>query len=221
VALAAAAISRLAHPNTVNPGPVILVAAIAMVVNIGLAGMLSRAGRELGVRSALLHLMADAVAAAGVLVSGVIILTTGWQAADPAMSLLIAVLIAAGALRLLREARQILGEATPWGIDAERVRNAILTVGGVEGVHDLHIWSLDRSHRALSAHITVADRPLGEITALLHAVETRLCSEYGIEHATLQPECPACVVDPTLFCDLDERHVLVHDRATGVGSTLG
>ena len=210
-ALAAAAIDRFAHPAPVEGGPVVAMAAVAIVVNVVLALLLGEAGGELSVRSALLHVLSDAVAATGVLVSGVIILTTGWLGADPAVSLLIACLIAAGAVRLLHEASHILGEGTPRDVDPGAVTATIVAVRGVEGVHDLHIWSLDRRHRALSAHILVEDRPLAEITALLRAVEERLCSEHAIEHATLQPECPSCAADASLYCNLDERHVLAHE----------
>jgi cobalt-zinc-cadmium efflux system protein len=145
-----------------------------------------------------------------VLVSGLLVLAAGWRIADPIASLCIAALIAAGAVTLLREAAHILSEATPRDLDAEAVRELIAATPGIEDVHDLHIWSLDRRHRALSAHVTVPDVPLSAVTATLRAVETRLCERFGIEHATLQPECPGCAADVDPFCDVDTRHDRVH-----------
>jgi cobalt-zinc-cadmium efflux system protein len=145
-------------------------------------------------------------------VSGVLVLTLGWRVADPAVSLAIAALIAVGALGLLREAVHILSEGTPRDLDAETVRRAIADMPGVEDVHDLHIWSIDRRHRALSAHVTVANRPLAEVTASLRAVEAELCERFAIEHATLQPECPSCIVDVEPYCDIETLHAQRHER---------
>jgi cobalt-zinc-cadmium efflux system protein len=89
-------------------------------------------------------------------------------------------------------------------------------LAGVDGVHDLHIWSLDREHRALSAHVTVADRPLAEVTAMIRSVEVLLCEEFGIEHATVQAECPSCTDAAPVYCDLEEHHALVHHPAGAV-----
>ena len=96
------------------------------------------------------------------------------------------------------------------------VEGSVGTIG-ITDVHDLHIWSLSRNHRALSAHVTIGDRPLGEVTALLRRLEMMLCTDFNIEHATLQPECPSCQDGAPLYCDLSERHDLVH--ATGEAAT--
>jgi cobalt-zinc-cadmium efflux system protein len=208
--VAAEAVSRLHHPPGVAGAPVAAVAGFALLVNGGVGLLLHRAGSELSVRSAALHVLADAVGSAGVLVSGLLILTAGWALADPVVSLGISVLVAAGAVALLREALHILSEATPRDLDTEAVRALIAATPGVEDVHDLHIWSLDRRHRALSAHVAVLNRPLVEVTATLRAVETALCERFSIEHATLQPECPSCVVDVDPWCDMETRHARAH-----------
>ncbi len=208
--VAAEAVGRLARPPAVSGVPVVAVAAFALAVNATVGLRLHAAGHELSVRSAALHVLSDAVGSAGVLLSGLLILAAGWRLADPVVSLVIAGLIAAGAVALLAEALHILSEATPRDLDTEAVRELISATPGIEDVHDLHIWSLDRRHRALSAHVTVPDVALSAVTATLREVETRLCERFGIEHATLQPECPSCTAEVDPFCDVETRHQRVH-----------
>jgi cobalt-zinc-cadmium efflux system protein len=129
------------------------------------------------------------------------------------VSLLIAALVFIGALGLLREALHILNEGTPRDLDPEVVRSRIAELPGIEGVHDLHIWSLDREHRALSAHVIVGDRALVEVTAMIRSVELVLCDEFGIDHSTVQPECPTCSVEAPLYCNIEGHHELVHQAA--------
>ena len=93
------------------------------------------------------------------------------------------------------------------------MRARIAGLAGVDGVHDLHIWSLDREHRALSAHLIVGDRPLAEVTTLVRSVELILCDEFGIDHATVQAECPSCTTEAPLYCNIEGHHELVHEAA--------
>ena len=212
-AIAFGAVTRLQHPISVTAAPVIVVGSIALVANSAIAVLLKGAGGGLGVRSAALHVIADALTDAAVVVGALTLLVFGWTRADAVVSLLIAGLVVVGALTLLREALLILNEATPRDVDVDLLRARIVAVPGIEGVHDLHIWSLDREHRSLSAHVTVADRPLGEVTAMMKSVELLLCDDFGIDHATLQPECPSCTDEAPLFCNVDEHHELVHQGA--------
>jgi cobalt-zinc-cadmium efflux system protein len=207
--LAVAAVGRLEHPTAVSGLPVLAVGAVALLVNGALGAYLLGAGDELSIRSAALHVAGDALASAGVVVAGALLLLTGWRAADPAISLGIAALVAVAAASVLREAVHILSEGTPRDLRSDDVRRIILDAPGVEGVHDLHIWSLDRHHRMLSAHVCVADLRLSEVTAILRSLERSLCARFAIEHATLQPECPACAV-PANVCDLEDRHARMH-----------
>jgi cobalt-zinc-cadmium efflux system protein len=209
-AIAAGAISRLQHPVTVAAVPVIVVGALALAGNGLLAVLLGGAGGGLGVRSAAVHVLADALTDAAVVVGALALLIFGWTRADAVVSLLIAGLVLVAAARLLHEALHILNEGTPRDLDAGVVSRRIGALAGIEGVHDLHIWSLDREHRALSAHIIVGDRSLAEVTAMLRDVELLLCEEFGIEHATLQPECPSCSADAPLYCNIAGHHELAH-----------
>ncbi len=208
--IAAGAATRLEHPATVAPVPVLVIGSLALLGNVGIARLLRHAGGGLGVQSAALHVIADVLTDAAVVVGALALLVLGWTRADAVVSLFIAVLVFLGALGLSREALHILNEGTPRDLDPETVRTRIAALPGIEGVHDLHIWSLDREHRALSTHIIVGDRSLAEVTAMIRSVELVLCDEFGIEHSTVQPECPSCSVQAPLYCNIEGHHELVH-----------
>ena len=208
--IAASAVGRLQHPATVAPVPVLVIGLFAMAANVAIALVLRDAGGGLGVQSAALHVIADALTDAAVVVGALTLVLFGWTRADAVVSLLIAGMVVVAALGLLREALHILNEGTPRDVDAEKVRARIAGLPGVDGVHDLHIWSLDREHRALSAHLIVGDRPLAEVTAMIRSVEVLLCNEFGIDHATVQPECPSCSTEAPLYCNIEGHHELVH-----------
>lgn len=217
VAIAAGAVVRLQHPATVRAIPVVAIAAVALVTNAGLALLLFEGGGGLGVRTAALHVAADACADAAVVVGAIAVLALGWQQADAVASLVIAVLVLLGAVGVLRESTQILVEATPPDIDADRVHHHIASFPGVVDVHDLHIWSLDREHRALSVHVTVRDCPLAEVTRMIRSLETSLCTGFDIGHATVQPECPSCLDAAPLYCDPAARHERIHQPEANGG----
>jgi cobalt-zinc-cadmium efflux system protein len=120
------------------------------------------------------------------LLSGVIIWATGWFAVDPALSLLIALLIAYSSLKLVREAFHGLMEGVPLHLSLEEIGASMATVEGVTSVHDLHVWSLTAERIALSAHVVV--EPLDGWPATLERLRSLLAQRYGIEHLTLQPE---------------------------------
>ncbi len=208
--IAAGAVARLQHPAAVTAIPVLVIGLAALAGNVAIARLLRVAGGGLGVQSAALHVAADALTDAAVVFGALTLLLFGWTRADAVVSLLIAALIVLAALGLLREALHILTEGTPRDLDTEQVRARIAGIDGVEGVHDLHIWSLDREHRALSAHLIVGDRPLAEVTTLVRSVEVLLCNEFGIDHATVQPECPSCTSEAPLYCNIEGHHELVH-----------
>jgi cobalt-zinc-cadmium efflux system protein len=181
------AAQRLANPPEVEGGWVILVAAIGILVN-GLTGwMLLRVGREsLNVRAAALHLGGDALASVGVVLSGVIIVTTGWLEVDPLISIVIGVLILVGTWSTLRDSVEVLLEQAPRGLDVEELGRRMAALPGVVEVHDLHIWTITSGFPALSAHVLVQRDD--DCHARRHELEELLAHEYGIEHTTLQVE---------------------------------
>ena len=149
VAIMYEAITRLINPEPVRGGIVVLVALAAVIVNLGAALVLYERRFDLNMRSALLHMSADAAASLGVAAAGlVILLTGGFEWLDPAVSIGIAAMIAIEAWRLVRAAVDVLLEATPDDIDLPALRATILSVDNVVDVHDLHVWSLSSGIRA-------------------------------------------------------------------------
>jgi cobalt-zinc-cadmium efflux system protein len=176
---------RISDPPAVKGGWVAVVGAVGLAVNLTAAGVLRRAGTgSLNVRAAFLHVLADLWGSAGVIVAGIVVLTTGWELADPLVAILIGLLILASAWRLLKESVTILLEATPAEIEADEVGTAIASVPGVVEVHDLHVWTITTGFPALSAHVLV--EPGADCHALRRRIERVLRDRFELDHTTLQ-----------------------------------
>jgi cobalt-zinc-cadmium efflux system protein len=188
-AIVVEAIRRFQDPRPVAGAAVMGVAFVGLIVNLGVAVLLSRGERSLNVRAALLHVFGDLLASIAALLAGAVITFTGWTPIDPILSLVICALILYSTLRLLREALHVLMEGVPAGIDLERVGRRMAQAPGVVSVHDLHIWTVASGMPALSAHIVLRD--IRDWHAVLEGLRTLLRNEYAIEHVTLQPEVPA------------------------------
>lgn len=184
--IAVSAIQRLQTPQPVIGEAVSLAAAVGLLINIGVAWLLSRGERNLNTRAALLHVLGDLLGSVAALLSGLVIAFTGWTPIDPLLSLGISALIVVSSLRLLREALHGLMEGTPFNLAPEEVGQALATVPGVASVHDLHIWSVTSEQIMLTAHLVVRD--LREWETVLEVCHTLLTERFGIQHATLQPE---------------------------------
>jgi cobalt-zinc-cadmium efflux system protein len=199
------AYQRLLAPLEIRSGIMVGVGLIALLVNAGTA-LLLRPGSEhdLNLRSAFLHLMGDTLSSLGTVVAGVIIFFTGWIWLDPAVSILIGLLILLSAWVILREAIDILLEATPRDINTVDVVRDMKDVPGVLGVHDLHIWSLSRGLRTMSAHIVTEDIPISAAAEIQLRIHEVLAQGYNISHATLQLECISCSPEQ-LFCEIGEK----------------
>ena len=185
---------RLLQPEPVEPGVMMAVAAAGVVMNAGIAAMLWRAGRDLNLRSALLHELGDTVSTAAVIAGGFVIAQTGRTWIDPALSFGIGALILWSSLGILRETLNILLEGAPRGMDLERIAETIAAVEGVLQVHDLHVWSLGSEWHALSCHIQVADLPLSAGERILRQVNAAVCARFRIQHTTIQLEHEECEV---------------------------
>ncbi len=193
---------RFVAPPEVQADILIGVGAVAVVVNL-VTALLVRRGSEhdLNLKSAFLHLMGDVLSTVGAVIAGIIIRFTGWNWLDALVSVLIGFLILWNAWGILRESVQILMESTPTDIDMDTLRRDVLAVEGVRGVHDLHVWSITRSLRTLSAHLIIADVPVSIGAKVQAAVGEMLAHHYGITHATLQLECMDCA-PVGLYCDI-------------------
>jgi cobalt-zinc-cadmium efflux system protein len=194
LAIGIEAARRLANPEPVQGGLVIGAALLAIAVNAFIALRLHGEHENLNVRAALLHVVGDLAASVGVVLAGAIILLTGWLYADPLVSIGIAALIAWSAIRIVVDTTNILLEGMPKGLQLATVHEAIASVQGVEGVHDLHVWSISPQQVALSAHIVVTEeQSAAEGEHLVREIEERVCERFEIAHTTIQIEaCHPC-----------------------------
>ena len=193
IAIAYEAIRRLAYPEPVQGGIVIITALVAIAINLFVAFGLRGEARSLNVRAALMHVIGDLGASVGVVVAGIVILLTGWLYIDPLLSLGIAVLIAFGAWRIVRETVNLLMEGTPAEIDLAAVTKEITGTDMVTSMHDLHVWALSSEEVALSCHVVVGDHPLADAEHIVRNLESRLCAKFAIGHTTIQVEsCHPC-----------------------------
>jgi len=181
------AIRRLREPPAVQGMGLLLIASGGLVINLAGAYILHRGhAHSLNVRAAFYHVMGDAFGSLGAIFAGILILAFNWTIADPILAIGIAVLIAASAIGLVREAVDVLLEAAPPHIDTDELRAALLGMPGVISIHDLHIWTLTTGLYALSCHVVVdcenfACVKLEEIRTLLH-------DKYSVPHMTVQLE---------------------------------
>jgi cobalt-zinc-cadmium efflux system protein len=173
-----------------------IVAGIGFVINLGTALLFMRDQHsDLNARGAYLHMMADAGVSIGVVISGAIIMVSGWSILDPLVSVVIVAVIMVGTWGLLKDSVNLALDAAPRGVDVSAVRAAFLRLPGVTAVHDLHIWGLSTTETALTAHL-VHDREDGAV--LLSEAQGLARSRFGIGHTTLQlesgalPDCPDC-----------------------------
>jgi cobalt-zinc-cadmium efflux system protein len=184
--LAYSAIERLKAPQAVMGEAVSATALVGLAINLLVAWLLSRGGKNVNIRAALLHVVGDLLGSAAALIAGIVILTTGWTPIDPLLSLLVGALLVFSSLRLLREALHGLMEGVPLHLSLPEIGLAMAAVDGVVSVHDLHVWSLSGERVALSAHVVVSD--LDAWADLLPRLRSQLEDRFRIEHVTLQPE---------------------------------
>ncbi|MDN0198659.1 cation diffusion facilitator family transporter [Streptomyces sp. S.PNR 29] len=185
------AIQRFITPAGTEGGLTVVFGAIGLVANMVSLTLLVRGQREsLNVRGAFLEVAADALGSLAVIVSALIILATGWQAADPIASLVIGLMIVPRTWKLLRETLDVLLEAAPKGVDMAEVRAHILDLDGVEDVHDLHAWTITSGMPVLSAHVVVRSDVLNAIghEKMLHELQGCLGDHFDVEHCTFQLE---------------------------------
>ncbi|OBF59309.1 cation transporter [Mycobacterium sp. 852002-50816_SCH5313054-b] len=180
------AIQRLRETPSIPGVPMIVVALAGLLANLVVALLLrSHSTQSLAVKGAYMEVVADSVGSLGVLIAGVVTVTTRWPYADVVVAVLVALWVLPRAIALARDALRILSEASPTHIDVEELRGALGAVDGVTEVHDLHVWTLSPGKDMCTAHLT-SD---GDSARVLRDARAVL-SERGLEHATVQIECP-------------------------------
>ncbi|UQS22998.1 cation diffusion facilitator family transporter [Amycolatopsis thermalba] len=181
------AVERLANPPEVPGLPVLLVAVGGLAANVVAFALLRDGSKEsLNLRGAYLEVLADMIGSIGVLVSGVITLTTGWRYADALIGVAIGLFVLPRTFTLARRALRILFQHAPADVDVERISADLTALAGVCDVHDLHVWTLTSGMEVASAHLTLEHE--AEPAEVLAAAQTLLKDDYSIEHATLQCE---------------------------------
>ena len=197
------AVERISQPLPVASAIVIWVAAGGILVN-GATALLFASGseRDLNLKSAFLHMAADTLVTASVVVAGIAIALTGWFWLDPAVSLVVSVVIVLGTWGLVKSAIGLALDAVPEGVDAAAVRAHLLATPGVTGLHDLHIWGMSTTETALTCHLVMPGGHPGD--AMLNGIAHQLHHRFGIHHATIQIE----LADTDDECALTPEHVV-------------
>ena len=189
---------RLGHPQVVNETVMLVVAGLGLVLNGGIMLALRRASRgDLNIRGAFVHMLGDALGSLAIMAGAVAIRYTGWVQVDPALSILIALLVVWTAVDIIRESLNILLEGLPRGIRLVDVASAMKSAEGVLDVHDLHIWSLGSSAHALSCHVLIEDVPPSASDVILRRLNGVLNEKFHIAHTTVQFEHVSCAISET------------------------
>ena len=190
--------ARLRRPEPVHEWLMVAVAALAVGLNGGIMLALRSASRhDINVRSAFVHFLGDAVGSLAIIAGALVIRYTGWQRVDPALSIVIAILIVWTAWDVIRESLNILLEGLPRGIHLPDVTAGMRAVEGVLDVHDLHIWSLGSSTHALSCHVLIEDVPPSCSDVILRKLNAVLADRFHIFHTTVQFEHVSCAISET------------------------
>ena len=186
VVLVVEAVQRLLDPRPVMAEAVMGIAAVGLVLNAGVAFILSRGHHTLNLRGALVHVIGDLLSSVAALIAGAVVYATGWLLIDPILSIVIAALILMTTLGLLRDTLHVLMEGVPSAVELSDIGTALAQLRGVTEVHDLHVWSIGSDRAALSAHLQIEQ--LDAWPAILHSAQIILRQRFSVDHVTLQPE---------------------------------
>jgi cobalt-zinc-cadmium efflux system protein len=186
------AIRRFMEPGPVLGGPMLAVACVGLAVNIIGFFVLHGGDREsLNMRGAIVHVLGDMLGSVAAIVAAIVIIFTGWTPIDPILSVLVALLILSTAWALMKDAARVLLEGVPAHLDRDKIaRDLETSVEGVREVHHMHVWSIDGSSNMATLHACLKDG--ADPYAVVSRIKSRLASEHGIAHATVEPEFGAC-----------------------------
>jgi cobalt-zinc-cadmium efflux system protein len=205
---------RFQTPESVQPLAMFLAATVGIIINLYIGfGLRKDGGDNLNTRAAALHVFGDVGASFAVILAGLGILLTHWYPLDPLLSVAIAVLIALGAWRVLRETTEYLLESVPRGIDLNQLAQDMAIVPGLIAIHDLHVWGIASGMYALSCHAQIADLPPSESAPILTALENLLRDRYSIGHTAIQfeshshdetfPQTGCCCASNSIYCQFN------------------
>ena len=193
------------HPQPVEGSLMIWVALIAVFLNTVIAFWLrGEIAHSVNMRSAFIHMIGDALSAAGVVIAGVIIHFTHWRYADPLISVVIGLFITYSSWGIVKETLNVLLEGAPSGLDTAGMALAMRNVPGVMDVHDLHVWTIGDGVNALSCHIKLREDELKDGRKVVESVKHMLEHNYSVHHSTIETECGDCASN-TLYCNIEPQ----------------
>ncbi|MDA0979154.1 MAG: cation diffusion facilitator family transporter [Proteobacteria bacterium] len=182
-------LEKLLNPTPVSEVAIMVVAGIGIVVNAGTAMLFMRDSKtDLNMRGAYLHLAYDALISVGVVISGALMLMTGWLWVDGLAGLLIVIVIVLGTWSLLKDSVDLILDAVPQHIDRQAVHDYLAAIDGVREVHDLHIWAMSTQETSLTAHLVMPENTLWEVEEGYNRIGEALKKKFSIHHVTLQVE---------------------------------
>jgi len=195
-----------AYKRIINPEPIaswhmFIVAIAGLIVNLACAYILKTSHGSLNIKSAFMHMMADTFSSLVVVFGAIIMHYTQWYMLDPALSILICIVILVWSYQLITESVDILLEATPKDVDLENVVKSISELDEIEGVHDVHIWTITSGMYAMSAHIYIKDLMVSETQQIMSNINTLVNEKFSIGHTVIQFESNVCSDDPHLERD--------------------
>ena len=195
------AYKRIINPEPVASGHMFIVAIIGLLVNLACAYILKTSHGSLNIKSAFMHMMADTFSSLVVVFGAIIMHYTQWYMLDPALSILICIVILVWSYQLITESVDILLEATPKDVDLENVVKSISELDEIEGVHDVHIWTITSGMYAMSAHIYIKDIMVSETQQIMSNINTLVNEKFSIGHTVIQFESNVCSDNPHLKRD--------------------
>ncbi len=199
------AYQRYLNPHEPNSVLMVIVAAVGLIVNLIVIMLLqSKQHTNLNVRSAFIHALGDALSSVGVIIGAVIIYFTNFSWIDPLLSVMIGIVIAFTAGRLVKESFNILLEAAPGRINLDKLKMAMMKLDGVKDIHDLHVWTIAPGMTALSTHVLVEDIRVSECSMVGSKLKEMLTSEFDIWHTTFQFECMTCAPETLCYIEAPE-----------------
>ena len=205
------AVGRLLQPEPVQGWTMAGVAAVALLINATIALSLQHSAHsDLNVRSAFIHMLGDALSSVGVILAGIAIALTGWLALDPLVSILIGLFILWSSWGVMKEATNILLEASPQNLDMDNLMADLKKQPNVRAVHDLHVWTIGSGFQVLSCHIMTNNCTMDEANSTVQNLNQMLESKYEIRHATLQLEYRGCQAKDS-YCAMGQQNQCCED----------